>query len=317
VTLEGLRVCREIALVGSFTAAARSLGYSQPAVSRQVAAMESAVGYRLFVRELRGASVTPAGTRLVEHAARVLGAVSSLHHDLKALGDKLAGRVAVGAFPAAMSVLVPRAVARLRVDHPGLVVRLTEAATPALLRDVHGDRLDVAVIATGTGLPQYDLDGLGRHRVYAGDLCAAVPDRHRLAGRSEAPVSELVNEVWVAGTGSAGDPQFAAWPTVTDPVIGHRVRSWPARLGLVAAGLGVCVLPALSAPSVPPGVRCVDVVDPAWSGRRTLAVTACRPSVAARAVVAAVRAVAGEISAQPTAAPQSPVNSRGAVDSGR
>src|SRR5690625_7661072 len=54
--------------------------------------MESAVGYRLFVRELRGASVTPAGTRLVEHAARVLGAVSSLHHDLKALGDKLAGR---------------------------------------------------------------------------------------------------------------------------------------------------------------------------------------------------------------------------------
>jgi DNA-binding transcriptional LysR family regulator len=296
VTLEGLRVCREIALQGSFTAAARALGYSQPSVSRQVAAMESALGYRLFVRELRGVSVTPAGTRVIEHAARILGAVSSLHHDLKALGDKLAGRVAVGAFPAAMSVLVPRTVARLAVEHPGLVVALTEAGTPTLLRDVRGNRLDVAVIGAGAGLPDYDLDGLGRHRVYAGDLCVAVPDGHRLAGRAEACVSELVNEVWIAGTGSAGDPQFAAWPTLTDPVIGYRVRSWPARLGLVGAGLGVCLLPALSAQSVPSGVHCVHVDDPAWLGRRTLAVTGARPSAAARAVVAALRAVAGELS---------------------
>ncbi|MDO3639931.1 LysR family transcriptional regulator, partial [Mycolicibacterium arseniciresistens] len=95
MTLEGLRVCREIALLGSFTAAARSLGYSQPAVSRQVAAMEDAAGYRLFAREVRGVSLTPAGAVVVEHAARVLGATAALRHELEGLGDRLAGRVAV------------------------------------------------------------------------------------------------------------------------------------------------------------------------------------------------------------------------------
>ncbi|CAJ1587462.1 LysR family transcriptional regulator [[Mycobacterium] wendilense] len=295
VTLEGLRVCREIALHGSFTAAALSLGYSQPAVSRQVAAMESAVGYRLFVREPRGVSATPAGARMVEHAARILGAVGSLHHDLSALGDKLAGRVSLGAFPAAMAVLVPRTVARLAVDHPALVVTLTESATPSLLRDARGRRLDVAVIGTGSGLPDYDLDGLRQHRVYAGDLCVAVPEGHRLSGRAEVAVGELVDERWIAGTGSAGDPQFAAWPTLTDPVIGFRVRSWHARLGLVGAGLGVCLLPSLSAQAVPAGVHCVRVDDPAWAGRRTVAVTAVQPDEAARAVVAALRAVASEL----------------------
>ncbi|KWX68178.1 LysR family transcriptional regulator [Mycobacterium sp. NAZ190054] len=291
-TLEGLRVCREVALRGSFTAAAQALGYSQPAVSRQVAAMESAAGYRLFDRELRGVSVTPAGTLLVEHAARVLGGVAALEHELRALGDRLAGRVNVGAFPAAMSVLVPRAVARLSVEHPGLAVKLTEAATPTLLRDLRAGRLQVAVVGVGSGLPDYDLDGLGGHRIDAGNLCVAVPEGHRLAAVPTVAVRELADEPWITGTGSAGDPQFGAWPTLPEPLIRYRVRSWPARLGLVAAGLGLCLLPALAARSVPAGVVCVDVDDPAWTGRRALALTVPEPPDAALAVVAALRAAA-------------------------
>ncbi|MGV0716691.1 LysR substrate-binding domain-containing protein [Mycolicibacterium sp. XJ662] len=295
VTLEGLRVCREIALAGSFTAAARALGYSQPAISRQVAAMESAMGYRLFVREVRGVSVTPAGTAVVEHAARILGAVSALRHDLDSLGDRLAGRVGVGAFPAAMAVLVPRTVARLAVEHPGLVVALREASTSTLLRDLRAGRLDVAVTATGTGLPDYDFDGLRRHRVYAGDMCVAVPDSHRLAGAGRVPVRELVTEAWIIGVGAPGDPQFTAWPTLTEPIIGYRVKGWPARLGMVAAGLGVCLMPELAALSVPDGVAIVRVEDPSWEGRTTVALTARTPSDEVLAVVAALRTVASEL----------------------
>jgi DNA-binding transcriptional LysR family regulator len=295
VTLEGLRVCREIALAGSFSAAARAMGYSQPAVSRQVAAMEAAVGYRLFARDVRGVSVTPAGAAVTEYAARILGTVAALHHELDSLGDHLAGRVAVGAFPAAMSVLVPRAVARLAVDHPGLVVALTEAATPALLRDLRGGRLDVVVTATGPGLPDYDVDGLGRHRIYAGDMCVAVPSGHRLASARRVAVGELAAEPWIVGAGSAGDPQFGAWPTLTDPVIRYSMTGWPARLGLVAAGLGVCLMPELAARSVPEGVTTVKVDDPAWLGRSALALTAPAPVEGARAVVAALRTVAEEL----------------------
>lgn len=296
LTLEGLRVCRQVALAGSFSAAARALGYSQPAVSRQVAAMEAAVGYRLFARDVRGVSVTPAGAAVVEHAARIQSSVAALRHDLDSLGDRLAGRVAVGAFPAAMSVLVPRAVARLALDHPGLVIALTEAATPALLRDLRAGRLDVAVTATGPGLPDYDVDGLGRHRIYAGDMCVAIPSGHRLAtATGPVPVAELVAEPWIVGAGSAGDPQFGAWPTLTDPVISYSVTGWPARLGLVAAGLGVCLMPELAARSVPAGVTTVSVDDPAWLGRSALALTALTPDEGARAVVAALRATAAEL----------------------
>ncbi|MBU8807529.1 LysR family transcriptional regulator [Mycolicibacterium goodii] len=288
VTLEGLRVCREVARLGSFTAAAQALGYSQPPVSRQVAAMEAAVGYPLFTREVRGVSVTPAGALVVEHADRVLGGVAALRRDLDGLGDRLAGRVTVGAFPAAMAALVPRAVAHLAVAHPGLVVGLTEESTPALLRDLR-TRLHVAVIGVGDGLPDYDLQGLRRYPIPAGDLCVAVPADHRLASRTAVSVRELVEEPWIAGTGSAGDPQFAAWPTLTDPVIRHRVRSWPARLGLVAAGLGICLLPELAVASLPAGVVTVAVEDPTWLGRRTVALTAPDPGDAALAVVAALR----------------------------
>ena len=130
VTLEGLRVCREIALLGSFSAAARSLGYSQPAISRQVAAMENAAGQQLFVREVRGVSLTAAGAVLLEHAPRILGDLADLQRHLEALGDEVSGRVSVGAFPAAMAVLVPWAVAHLEGEHPGLRVTLSSEVCP-------------------------------------------------------------------------------------------------------------------------------------------------------------------------------------------
>lgn len=305
VTLEGLRVCREVALHGSFSAAARSLGYSQPAVSRQIAAMEAALGYRLFARAVRGVTVTPAGAVVVEHAARIIGATGALRHDLDGLGERLAGRVAVGAFPAAMSVLVPRAVARLAVDYPALVVTLAEASSRALVGDVRAGRLDIAVIATGPGLPDYGLDGLTPHRIYAGDMCVAVPSGHRLAATSRVAVGELAGESWIAGAGSAGDPQFTAWPTLADPIIRYRVVGWPARLGLVAAGLGVCLMPELAALSVPRGVTTVGVDDPSWPGRASVALTAAGPGEKVRAVIAALRAVAAELQPSSRSSPGS------------
>lgn len=291
MTLSGLRVCREIALLGSFSAAARSLGYSQPAISRQVAAMEAAAGMPLFVRETRGVRLSAAGTAVVNHAGRILGDVDSLGRDLEGLGDRLVGRLRMGVFPTAAAVLAPRAIAHLASEHPGLSVRLSEASTPTLLGELRNGRLAVAVIAAGTGLPSYDLDGLEVRRIPAGDLCVAVWAGHRLAtrarpGRAPAvPVDELTGERWVIGVGDRGDPQFTAWPTLREPVIAHRARSWPSRLGLVAAGLGICVIPELAAASAPEGVTMVRVDDPGWPGRVTLAVTRANPGAEVRAAL--------------------------------
>lgn len=295
LTLTGLRVCREIAHLGSFSAAARALGYSQPAISRQVAAMEAAAGHALFARHAGGVHVTAAGAVVAEHAARILGGIDALTRDLSGLGDRLGGRVGLGAFPTAAAALVPAALARLAREHPGLAVSLTEAATPALLRDLRAGRVDVAVIGAGAGLSEYDLDGLSRRRLDAGDLCVALPAEHRLAAADPVPVGDLAVQPWIVGTGAPGDPQFGAWPTLTDPVVRYRVRDWPARLGLVAAGLCVCVLPELAAPSVPAGVVTRRVDDPNWLGRVTLALTHPGPSAPVAAVVDALGAAARDV----------------------
>ena len=289
VTVSGLRVIREIALSGSFTATARLLGYSQPAISRQVAAMEAAAGYPLFIREPRGVRVSAAGAIVVEHAGRILAGVDVLQQDLAVLGDRLAGRVKLGVFPAAMAVLAPRAVARLRSEHPGLQVSLSEGATPSLLRQLRAGRLAVAVIGAGAGLPGYDLDGLTRQVVLASQLRVAVPHGHRLAEAAVVPVTELAGEMWIAGDDSGGDPQFGAWPTLANPVISYTSRSWPARFGLVAAGLGICLVPEVAALSVPAGVATVGVEDPEWPGRMTVAVTRERSGKEAGAVMDALR----------------------------
>jgi DNA-binding transcriptional LysR family regulator len=282
-------VIREIALSGSFTAAARLLGYSQPAISRQVAAMEAAAGHPLFIREPRGVRVSAAGAIVVEHAGRILASVDALQQDLAALGDRLAGRVKLGVFPAAMAVLAPRALALLRSRHPGLQVSLSEGATPSLLRQLRAGRLAVAVIGAGAGLPGYDLGGLTRQVVLASQLRVAVPHGHRLAEAAVVPVTELAGETWIAGDDAGGDPQFGAWPTLANPVISYTSRSWPARFGLVAAGLGICVVPEVAALSVPAGVATVGVEDPGWPGRMTVAVTRERSSAEAAALMDALR----------------------------
>jgi DNA-binding transcriptional LysR family regulator len=141
-------------------------------------------------------------------------------------------------------------------------------------------------------LQPYDLDGLQHEVLLDGCLCLAVPSTHRFAGRTRVPVGEVRAEPWIVGDGSAGDPQFAAWPTLRTPRVVHTAREWATRLGLVAAGLGICVLPELAAASVPAGVAVVDVDDPAWLGRSTLAVTRADPAPGAGAVVRALRAEA-------------------------
>src|SRR5205085_11023211 len=112
---------------------------------------------------------------------------------------------------------------------------------------------------------------------------------HRLASAGVVPVAELAGESWIAGDDSSGEPQFRAWPTLTDPSIVHAVRGWPARLGLVAAGLGICLMPEAAARSVPAGVTTIGVDDPGWLGRVIVAVTPPEPSAEAVAVVDALR----------------------------
>ncbi|PUB27047.1 LysR substrate binding domain-containing protein [Promicromonospora sp. AC04] len=114
-------------------------------------------------------------------------------------------------------------------------------------------------------------------------------------------MAELADEEWVVGKGLRGEPQFGAWPTLLEPKVAHAAREWHARLGLVAAGLGITTLPEIAAPALPADVVTVGVDDPAWLGRAAVAIT--RPERPQRpqrpasvdAVVAVLRQVAREL----------------------
>ncbi|MFJ8138448.1 LysR family transcriptional regulator [Streptomyces sp. NPDC096013] len=302
-TLTGLRVVQAVVDTGSFTAAADALGYTQSAVSRQVAAMEAAAGVPLFVRGARGVAPSPAGVLLARRAATALNEIDAVGTDLAGLRDHVTGRVALTAFPSAAAVLVPRTLARLRRDHPGLIVGFGEASSPTQLRQLRAHRVDIAVIGVGADLPAYDFEGLRRDLLLDGGLLLAVPAGHRFAGRGPVPVTELRDEPWIVGRGLRDDPQFGAWPTLDHPRIAYAAREWPTRLGLVASGLGIAVLPEVAAASVPSGVSVVHVDDPTWLGRAIVAVTLHDRSPEVTATVGALRHEAAGLRRPATPAP--------------
>jgi len=289
LTLTGLRVVVEVARSGSFSAAAERLGYTQSAVSRQVAASEKATGGALFERQARGVRTTPAGAALVRRAGRVLDEVAAASEELAGMRDRLAGRVVVGAYPTAMAHLVPRGLVRLLAAHPGVQVQLLESSTLAQLTALRRGRIEVAVLATGRGLPAYDLGGLSLTEVRGvAGVGVAVSGVHPFAERAWVSPEELVTQKWVVGASNDGSPEFGAWPGLAEPQIAFSVRSWPARLGLVAAGLGIALVPGSAAATVPRGVVWVPVrAGGDGLGRNTWAATAVPVRPVAAAVVLA------------------------------
>ncbi|MCW2876810.1 MAG: LysR family transcriptional regulator [Sphaerisporangium sp.] len=303
LTLTGLRVTLEVAQRGSFTAAAEALGYTQSAVSRQIIATEAAVGAPLFERHARGVRPTQSGEALLRHARHMIAHVEAAELEIAGLRDRIAGRLVVGAYPTAAATLVPRAIARLRKAHPALTVTLWEAGSPGQLRRLRAGRIEVAVVAIGEGLPDYDFTGLRIEVVRTGrGLGVAVSEDHPLASREEVHVDDLAQEAWIVGVGREGDPQFGAWPTLEAPRVAHEASGWQTRLGLVAAGLGVTVLPGLAADTIPHGVKWLRVEDPSLVVKReTVMVTAADASAGARTMLQAVRDEITGLATEPTA----------------
>jgi DNA-binding transcriptional LysR family regulator len=211
--------------------------------------------------------------------------------------DRLAGRLVVSGFPSAAAVLLPRAIALLAQRHPDLEVELQEAASPVQLRRLRAGRIEVALMATGDVVPERDLAGLHHEAVaIPRGPGIAVAIGHWLADQEVVTVADLTDETWIVGTGPVGEPQFGPWPGLDRPRIGHAVRNWATRFGLVAAGLGITRVPGLAADSVPGDMRWLPVHDPTTSSRGSLEiVTAESPSAGARAVVQAVRTEAARM----------------------
>jgi DNA-binding transcriptional LysR family regulator len=245
--VDDLRVLCAVADHGSFTAAAGALHYTQSGVSRRVASLERATGADLFTRQARGVRLTAAGQALHRHALDVLDRLDALAAEMTALRQGSGGRLRVGSFVTANTALVPQALRRFGRAHPDVHVTVAEALSGHLVEEVRRGGLDLAVVSDyPTGAPpatDVDLTPLCRD-----PLLVALPRRHRLAGEEAVSLVDLAGERWIeAGRGGPPSVLVAACARAGFvPRADIAVASWTAKLGFVAAGLGVTLVPRLA-----------------------------------------------------------------------
>ncbi|WP_101379772.1 MULTISPECIES: LysR family transcriptional regulator [Kitasatospora] len=300
LNLERLRTLDALARHGSVSGAADALHVTTSAVSQQMSKLEREVGQQLLAKNGRGVRLTDAGRLLAEHSARILSQVELAESDLDAHRGQVIGELRLSAFPTAARGLFPAALTILRAQHPALRVRSSELEPESGIAGVIRGDLDLAVVLDWYNKPMPLPDGLVKAPLLDDPADVAMHEGHPLAGRDEVDLGEFADDEWITW----GEGEFChEWLLFTlrsrgvEPVIGHRAAETHTQLGLVAAGLGVCVAPVLGRQPIPPGVvtvplkqrvrRHVYVVWRADADRR--------PSI--RAAVEALRAAAEKVPA--------------------
>ncbi|WP_413102744.1 LysR family transcriptional regulator [Streptomyces sp. Inha503] len=255
-----LRVLRAVAATGSFSAAARELGCTQPAVSQQMKALESAAGTPLLIRSGREMRLTEAGRALVRHAGGILAGLTAAEEEVAAIAGLRSGRVRLVSFPSGSSTLVPMALAELRAAHPGTRVSLVEAEPPGSVEMLRSGDCEIALAfrypqvsaaaeaASGGG---GEWDDLVLRPLLSDRLVGVVPEGHKLAGAGAVGIAELAGEPWIAGCPRCrGHLVEVCESEGFTPRIDFATDDYPTVVGLVGAGLGVAVLPELALESV-------------------------------------------------------------------
>ncbi|PRW63400.1 LysR family transcriptional regulator [Actinopolyspora mortivallis] len=239
-------VFHTVVRTGSYTAAARSLGYSQPAVSQQMRALERSLGTALFLRVGGGLELTEAGRILATHAESVVDDLTAAENKISAVRELRSGSIRVCAFPSASATLVPRAVARATEEHPELRVRLSEAEPPDSLEALRRGECDIALAFSYPDTEELPGEEVTGTDVLDDPLVAVLPGEHELAGRDSVGLGELAGQRWIAGCPRCREYFTRACSEAGfEPEIAFTTDDNLAVQGLVAAGVGIALMPAL------------------------------------------------------------------------
>lgn len=267
-----LRVVAAIAEYGSITRAAAVLGLSQPAVSQHLKKIESRIGMPLITRAGRGIRLTDAGAVVARHATTVLTGLESTAGELADLAGLRAGRVRLAAFPSASSTIVPRLLQTMAAEHEGVRFTYLEAEPPEAIAAVRDGVSDLAIAfhypADRKDAFGATAEGLEVHGLARDEVLVLVPDGHPVLTRDAvrsastaavAPIdlAELRHENWIAGCPRCRSHLLDSCATRGfAPSIGFETDNVVAVMSMVAAGLGVALVPALAitASPVPAGV---------------------------------------------------------------
>ncbi|MEU8527913.1 MULTISPECIES: LysR family transcriptional regulator [Streptomyces] len=259
-----LRALHAVAVHGSVNAAAAALGYTPSAVSQQIAKLERETRTTLLERQGRGVRLTDEAHQLASTAQQLLSIVEEAEVRLEERRGVPSGRLAIGCFASAARGLMPRVLAELARRHPALDARLTEVDPHLSIDLVARGAIDLAVAHDWDIAPLPAPPGV-EQAVVGDDLCdVLVPQGHPLAERPTVRREDLADERWITqppGTVCHDWLMRTMRAAGCEPRIVHQAEENHTQVALVAAGLGVALVPRLGRGALPSEVTTVRL-DP-------------------------------------------------------
>lgn len=226
-----------------FRKAAEQLNVAQPALSQQIRRLEEDLGCPLLTRNRRGVALTPAGQALLESGRRALVQLAHAEDAARRTAAQQVALLRIGFLNPAAFAVVPQLLQRMRDEHPEVFLVLREGASAQLLEEVRLGQLDVAFVRGPVTHPGVRIEVLRRE-----PLIAVLPSKHRLARRKRVPLAELAEEPFIGFRRDAAPSLHDAITRLCmdagfAPAFVMEASEWYTIVSLVAAGLGVAILP--------------------------------------------------------------------------
>jgi DNA-binding transcriptional LysR family regulator len=302
LNLGRLRVLSEVVARGSFSAAAEALSYSQSAVSQAIARLEAETGAMLVIRDRKGVRPTAAGTTLVEHAEAIFAQVELAEASLEAVLGIRGGRLRVASFPSAGATLMPLAVAAFRLRHPNVSLTLAEGEPEEIAPRLQSGEFDLALLFEFPGVrerPEPDdaraaqsgeagrraggmRAGLRSVTLLEDPMDVVLPAEHPLAAKPALTLADLRREQWVQTSADSPCARHVVRSCLAagfEPSVSFESDDYETVQGLVAAGVGVALIPRLALTRVHPGIV-VRGLAPRSPARKVTAATLGGPGTA-------------------------------------
>lgn len=252
-----MRVLREVAARGSFSAAADALSFTQSAVSQQVAALERETGARLVERGSRGIRLTQAGEALVRHTDAVLARLEDAEDELQAIAGLRGGRLRMAAFQSAGATLVPRAVAMFHERHPEVELSMLEGEPSTTIPLLKSGEIDIVFTFSLPHRPEPRDPALEYVTLVKDAFDLVMPRGHRLAGRRRLGLADMAEEAWITPSSPLECHQIvrrACLEAGFEPRVAFETDENMAAQAFVATGVGVALMPRLALEPLHAGV---------------------------------------------------------------
>jgi DNA-binding transcriptional LysR family regulator len=241
-----MRVLREVAVRGSFSAAAEALSFTQSAVSQQIAALEREAGATLVQRSARGVRLTEAGEAVVRHTEAIMARLAEAEAELEAIAGLRGGRLRTAAFESAGATLMPLAIAAFRQKHPAVELSMSLSEPEDCVPLLRSGELDLGIVFE-SAIQQAE-HGIERVHLLEDPMYLVLPRDHPLANRRRLRLADLAGEAWIGGQPDCECNRLiyrACAVAGYEPRIAFETDDYTAMQGFVAAGVGVSLIAEL------------------------------------------------------------------------